>query len=102
MTVVIAGMFGIIVLVVVLVAKDYRDTKIRTLIKAYLVFNRKKKCTAKEISDFITSNDFGLNRSLCNARVIGHMLRKGMVNRNHILSEVECETVNNLKYYWVD
>ena len=83
-------------------AKDYRDTKIRTLIKAYLVFNKGRKCTAKDISAFINENGFGLNRTLVNARVIGHMLRKGRCQRNNILSEVECETINNLKYYWVN
>ena len=102
MTARIVGMYGITALVVLLMVKDYRDTKIRTLIKAYLVFNKGKKCTAKDISAFINDNGFGLNRTLVNARVIGHMLRKGRCQRNNILSEVECETINNLKYYWVN
>lgn len=82
--------------------KEYRDVKLRTLIKAYLVFNRGKHCTSKEISGWINDNYFGLNRTLVNPSIIAYLLRKGRAQRNHILSEVECETVNNLKYYWVN
>ena len=82
--------------------KNYRDLKLYTLIKAYLVFHKGKKVTAKEISEWINGNYFGLNRTIVNGSVIGRLLYKGMNNRNHILSEVECETVNNLKYYWVN
>ena len=83
-------------------AKDYKDVKVRTLIKAYLVFNRGRKVTAKQISEWINGNYFGLNRSLVNARVVAQALSKGIYNRNHILYEVECERVNGLKYYWVN
>ena len=95
------GMYGITALVVQM-AKPVRDTKLYTLIKAYLVFHKGKKCTAKEISEWINGNNFCLNRTLVNGSLIGRLLYKGMHNRNHILSEVECETVHNLKYYWVN
>ena len=81
--------------------KKIRDTKLRTLIKAYLVFNRGKKITAKEISEWISSNNFRLNRSIVNPRIISRLIYAGKHNPNHILYDIECETVNNLKYYWV-
>ena len=33
-------------------AREVIDTKIRTLIEAYLTFNKGKKCSAKEIAEF--------------------------------------------------
>ena len=78
-----------------------RDTKLRTLIKAFLVFHKGNKYTAKEISSWINSANFCLNRSLCNARIVAYLLSKGQYNPNHIFYDVESETVNNLKYYWV-
>ena len=36
-------------------AREVIDTKIRTLIKAYLTFNKGKKCTAKEIAELVGS-----------------------------------------------
>jgi len=96
----IVAMFGNIALVV-RVARDTRDTKLRTLIKAYLVFNRGKKVTAKEISEWINSNNFCLNRSIVNSRIISRLIYAGKYNPSHILYDIEDETVNNLKYYWV-
>ena len=93
-------MFGSIALVVRM-ARDTRDTKLRTLIKAYLVFNRGKKVTAKEISEWINSNNFCLNRSIVNSRIISRLIYAGKYNPGHILYDIEDETVNNLKYYWV-
>lgn len=95
--------FGFIVLVGDwCMSKDLVNAKLRALIKAYLVFNRGRKVSSKDISDWINGEYFGLNRSLVNARVVGHLLSKGVYNRNHIFYEVECETVNGRKQYWVN
>ena len=77
------------------------DTKIRTLIKAYLVFHKGKKCTAKQISEWINSEWFGMNRSLVNARVVGHMINRERCQRSNVLSEVQTEKINNLSYYFI-
>ena len=82
-------------------SEKIRDTKLRTLIKAFLVFNKGKKFTAKEISSWINSANFCLNHSLCNPSVVGHLLRKGQYKPNHIFYDVESEKRGNLKYYWV-
>ena len=83
-------------------SEKIRDTKLRTLIKAFLVFNKGKKYTAKEISSWINSANFCLNRSLCNANLVGYLLSKGQYNPNHIFYDVCSEKVNGLKYYWVN
>ena len=82
-------------------AKDYSKVKIRVLIKAYLVMNKGKKCTAKQISEWINANWFGMNRSLVNPNVIGRMINTERYQRSNILSELETEKVNGLSYYWV-
>jgi len=82
--------------------KRIRDTKIRTLIKAYLVFNRGKRCTAKEISEWINGNKFNLNQSLVNPNLIGRLLYMGKYSKGHILNEVNVEKKYNLNYYWVN
>ena len=83
-------------------SKDYVNVKVRTLIKAYLVMNKGKRCTAKMISEWINGEWFGLNRSLVNPRVVGRMINRERYQKSNILSEVRCEKVNNLSYYWVE
>ena len=83
-------------------ARETVNTKLRTLIKAYLVFNRGKKATAKEISEWINGNNFCLNNAKVNANVIGRMLYANRSNRHHILGDVEMEKFHNLYYYWVE
>ena len=83
-------------------SEKIRDTKLRALIKAFLVFHKGKKYTAKEISSWINSANFCLNRSLCDARIVGHLLSKGQYTPNHIFYDVCSEKKGNLKYYWVE
>jgi hypothetical protein len=82
--------------------KDYTKVKIRTLIKAYLVMNKGKKCTAKQISEWINSEWFGMNRSLVNPRVIAKMIKTERWQKANILSEFKLEKVDGLSYYWVE
>ena len=77
------------------------NLRVRTLIKAYLIFHKGKRCTAKEISEFINGHWFGLNRSLVNPRTVSNLIMSERVQKGNILSEVQVETVNNLKHYWV-
>ena len=83
-------------------SEKIRDTKLRALIKAFLVFHKGKKFTAKEISSWINSANFCLNRSLCNAKLVGYLLSKGHYDPTHIFYDVESEKRGNLKYYWVE
>ena len=83
-------------------AKETVNLKIRTLIKAYLVFNKGKKCTAKEISEWINSHWFGLNRTLVNANKIGRLINSNRFTSSNMMSEIKSEKVGNYRYYWVE
>ena len=82
-------------------SEKIRDTKLRTLIKAFLVFNKGKKQTAKQISNWINSGNFCLNGSLCNPRLVAYLIKNGKYNPGHIFYDVKSEEKNGLKYYWV-
>ena len=83
-------------------ARETVNLKIRTLIKAYLVFNKGKKCTAKEISEWINSGWFGLNRTLVNANKISRLINSNRFTSSNMMSEINYEKSGNLGYYWVE
>lgn len=83
-------------------ARDTVHLKVRTLIKAYLVMNKGKRFTAKQISEWINSEWFGLNRALVNARTVSRLISSGMYCNSNILSEINYEKDGNLGYYWVE
>ena len=78
------------------------DTKIRTLIKAYLVFNRGKRCTAGEIADFINNNGFSLNQYSLHPTRVSHMINSARWSNSNMLYEVRVEKVNGRNQYWVE
>ena len=83
-------------------AKETVHLKVRTLIKAYLVLNKGKKFTARQISEWINSEWFGLNRALINSRTVSRLISSGMHCNSNIMSEIKYEKVGNLGYYWVE
>ena len=83
-------------------AKETVNLKVRTLIKAFLVMNKGKRFTAKQISEWINSEWFGLNRALVNARTVSRLISSGMYCNSNILSEINYEKDGNLGYYWVE
>ena len=80
-------------------SEKIRDTKLRALIKAFLVFHKGKKFTAKEISSWINSANFCLNRSLCNASPVWYLLSEGRYKPKHYLYDVESGKRSELKKY---
>ena len=85
-----------------MMAKETVKLKVRTLIKAYLVMNKGKRFTAKQISEWINSEWFGLNRALVNARTVSRLISSGMYCNSDFLSEINYEKSGNLGYYWVE
>ena len=83
-------------------AKTTRNLKVRTLIKAYLVFNKGKHCTAKQISEWINSGWFYLNKAQVNPNVVSHLIRSGSYDSSNMLSDVLVEKRENRNYYWVE
>jgi len=78
------------------------DTKIRTLIKAYLVFNRGKKCTAAEIAEFINNNGFSLNKYSLHPTRVSHMINSAKWNQSSMLYGINIEKLNGRNHYWVE
>ena len=78
------------------------DTKVRTLIKAFLVFNKGKKFSAKQICEWINSYRFGLNGKAVYPKTISYHISQGKYNPSNILNEVNVEKKHNLNYYWVE
>ena len=77
------------------------DTKIRTLIKAFLVMNRGRKYTAKQICEFINNGEFHLNKGSANPKQVSHMIRHDQYALSNMLYNVQVEKKGNLSYYWV-
>ena len=78
------------------------DTKIRTLIKAYLLFNKGKKCTAHEIAEFINTNGFGLNQYSLHPKRVSHMINSARWNNSNILYGVQVEKIDGRNHYWLN
>ena len=83
-------------------ARKIIDTKVRTLIKAYLVFNKGKKCTAKEIAEWINTGGFALNQYSCHPKTIAYHVNRAKYNVKSQLYGVRVEKVRNLNHYWVE
>ena len=82
--------------------KKIVDTKVRTLIKAFLVFNKGKKYTAKEICDWINNNSFALNQCSVDPKAVSYHVRGARYNNAHMLYDVRVEKVGSVNHYWVE
>ena len=79
------------------------DVKIRTLIKAFLVFDKGKKFSAKQICEWINCGRFGLNNKAVYPKTISYFINSAKYNTSNILNEVRVEKgYGNLNYYWVE
>ena len=83
-------------------AKTTRNLKVRTLIKAYLVFNKGKYCTAKQISEWINSGGFCLNKSQVHPNLVSKLIANDRYSSSNMLSDVLVEKCDNRNYYWVE
>jgi len=83
-------------------AKTTRNLKVRTLIKAYLVFNKGKPCTAKQISEWINSGRFCLNKSQVHPNLVSKLITNDRYSSSNMLSDVMMEKHDNRNYYWVE
>lgn len=77
------------------------DIKVRTLIKAYLVLNKGRKCTSAEIADFVNNNGFSLNQYSLHPTRVSHMINSAKWNNSNMLYEVNSEKVNGRNVYWM-
>ena len=77
------------------------DTKIRTLIKAYLVLNNGKRCTAKEIAEFVNSNSFGLNQYVLHPTRVSHMINSARSRRSNMLHDINVEKKGGVNHFYL-
>ena len=75
--------------------------KVRTLIKAYLVFHKGKKCSGKEIAEFINTNKFGLATHNVHPAEVSRMVAGGN-SIGHMLYDVQTEKIKGLNHFWVE
>ena len=83
-------------------SKPIVDTKVRTLIKAFLVCNKGKKFTAKQIAEFINNGRFALNQSSVEPKTVSYHINCAKYNVKSMLYDVMVEKQYNLNYYWVE
>ena len=57
-----------------------KEGKVKLLIKAYLTLNRNRKITAKEISSWIESNQFGMSNTDVHPNLIVKLVKIGIRN----------------------
>ena len=72
-----------------------RHEKVIGIIKAFLVMNKGKWCTASEITDFIVSHNFGLGHYYVSTLVVSSLLQR----KNGIFSDIETKKEYTTKRY---
>ena len=65
-----------------------KQGKVRILIKAYLTLNKNRRVTSKEISDWITVNDFGMNNTSVHPTMITKLVKEGIACGDRLFRDV--------------
>ena len=78
------------------------DTKVRTLIKAFLVLNRGRKYTAKQICEFINNGGFALNQYSVVPKTVSYHINAARYTPGSMLYDVQVEKVGGYNHYWVN
>ena len=82
--------------------KDMVNTKARTLIKAYLVFHRGKKCSTEEIANFINNGEFKMAEHYVDKKKVSHLINAGRFVTSNMMYGIQREKINGLNHYWVN
>ena len=78
------------------------DTKVRTLIKAFLVLNRGRKYTAKQICEFINNGGFALNQHSVVPKTVSYHINAAKYSPGSMLYDVMVEKIGGYNHYWVE
>ena len=79
-----------------------KHTKVSLLIKAYLSLNKGKKVRAKDIAEWITANNFGLNNTSVKAQLITKLVKTANVTGDRMLGEVHIEKDKGVNRLWLE
>ena len=72
-----------------------RHEKVIGVIKAFLVMNKGKRCSAREITDFIVTHNFGLGNYYVSTLVVSSLLQR----KSGVFSDIETKKEYNIKRY---
>lgn len=72
------------------------ETKCKVIIKAFLLANKGKKFTSKEIADFINHNDFGLKKYSVSQVTISKWIISA---KGNLLEEIKMDR-ENARHVW--
>lgn len=75
-----------------------RHEKVSAVIKCFLVANKGKWFTAKEITDFISNHNFGLGNYYLSTMVVSNLLKR----KDGIFKDIQRDSQWNRKVYRYD
>jgi ribosomal protein L20 len=78
-----------------------KEGKVRLLIKAYLTLH-KRKCTSREISDWITVNNFGMNNTSVHPNMITKLVKIGINTNDRMFQDVNINKEGKVNEIWVE
>ena len=79
-----------------------KEDKVKLLIKAYLSLNRNRKVRTKEIADWITNNNFGLNNTAVKAQLITLLVKECSNTKDNLLGDVHIEKMKGVNHIWLE
>jgi len=79
-----------------------KEGKVKLLIKAYLTLNRNRKCTSKEISNWITVNNFGMSNTNVHPNMVTKLVKTGIGQGDRIFRDVCISKGKRVNEIWME
>ena len=77
------------------------NAKVIALIKAYLLFNKGKACTADEIAEWINTGGFGLNQYSLHPKTVSYHVNGARYNNHSTLYDVKVEKIGGVNHFYL-
>ena len=78
-----------------------KEGKVKLLIKAYLTLNRGRKVTSKEISYWITANNFGMSNTMVHPTMVTKLVKTGIGQGDKIFRDVCISKGKKVNEIWI-
>ena len=79
-----------------------KEGKVKLLVKAYLTLHRNRKCTSKEISEWITINNFGMNNTMVHPNMITRLVKSGIATGDKVFRDVHIDKGPRVNEIWME
>ena len=79
-----------------------KEGKVKLLVKAYLTLNKKRKCTSKEISEWITVNNFGMSNTMVHPNMITRLVKSGIATGDKVFRDVSITKGPRVIEIWME